>query len=408
VKAISKKAKGEQHDGGSAEACEWRDCHDLLASGICFGRRDYCYGIYGCPGVRFVIFAFFKRSEKSRFSKCEGSGMDASILISTRNRSQYLAQTLDSLSRIHTDRLEVELIVIDNGSNDETAAVVTKAARRFPSRVHLLSFSRGAKAAALNHALPTATGRHLVFTDDDLRFDALWLLNLLAPLRAGQAEAVVGEVRLAPHLTRSWMEPAHRAMLAEVRPHSKYIGLVGANMALSRECFDWVGGFDPALGPGALGLSEEVLLERQIRAKGGRIQFVEGAVVEHHFDPKRLERSAWIQHAKASGRSDAYIFHHWHRGSMQLLALRRAKKVIQLGLCTLSHWRRRQAGSPIDSREIGLINYLAFLKQVAIQRGTDRKYSERCAESASVVNIHSNLRKRKSYRNAKLGFTPGP
>jgi hypothetical protein len=149
-------------------------------------------------------------------------------------------------------------------------------------------------------------------------------------------------------------------------------------------------------------------LERQIRAKGGRIQFVEGAVVEHHFDPKRLERSAWIQHAKASGRSDAYIFHHWHRGSMQLLALRRAKKLIQFGLCTLSRWRRRQAGSPIDSREIGLINYLAFLKQVAIQRGTHPKYSERCAESASADNIHSNLRKRKSYRNAKLGFTPGP
>jgi hypothetical protein len=101
--------------------------------------------------------------------------------------------------------------------------------------------------------LPIATGRYLAFTDDDLCFDAFWLLKLLGPLRAGQAEAVVGEVRLAPHLLRRWMEPMHRAMLAEVRPNDERHGLVGANMAVSRECFDRVEGFDPALGPGALG-----------------------------------------------------------------------------------------------------------------------------------------------------------
>jgi len=300
--------------------------------------------------------------------------IDVSILISTKNRAQFLSQTLDSLSRVRRDSLEVELIVIDNGSSDETAAVVAEAARRFPFRVHLLSFARGAKAAALNYALPTATGGYLAFTDDDLRFDAFWLLKLLAPLRAGQADAVVGEVRLAPHLTRAWMEPIHRAMLAERRPNDERHPLVGANMAMSRECFDWVGGFDPALGPGALGLAEELLLECQIRARGGRIQFVEGAVVEHHLDPKRLERPAWIRRAKASGRSNAYISHHWHRGSKPLLALRRAKKTIQFGLCTLSGWLRRKGGAPIDCREMELIYHLAFLKQFGIERRTDPKY----------------------------------
>jgi glucosyl-dolichyl phosphate glucuronosyltransferase len=300
--------------------------------------------------------------------------MDASILISTKNRAQDLAQTLDSLSRIRRDGLEVELIVIDNGSSDETAAVVAEAARRFPFHVRPLSFPCGGQSAALNYALPTARGRYLVFTDDDLRFDALWLLKLLAPLCAGQADAVVGEVRLALHLTRWWMEPTHRAMLAEVLPNAERHHLVGANMALSRECLDWVRGFDPALGPGALGLSGDVLLELQIWARGGRIQFVEGAVTEHHFDPKRLERSAWIRHAKASGRSHAYIFHHWERGTVSLLTLRRIKKSIQLGFCTLSGLLRRKAGSPIDSREIALINYVAFLKQLGIQRRTDPKY----------------------------------
>jgi glucosyl-dolichyl phosphate glucuronosyltransferase len=322
-----------------------------------------------------VIFAFFKSREKSAFNSVIGQLMDASILISTRNRALYLVQTLESLSEIRRDGLEVELIVIDNGSDDDTMALATEAAGRFPFCFQLLSFSRGAKAAALNYALPAATGRYLVFTDDDLRFDELWLLKLLAPLRAAQAEAVVGEIRLPPHLTRDWMEPTHRAMLAEVRPNDERHQLVGANMAISRECFDSVGAFDPALGPGALGLSEEVLLDRQIRSKGGRVRFAAGAIVEHHFDPKRLERSAWIRHAKASGSSNAYIFHHWNRGSVRWLPLRRAKRAIQAGFCTFSGRARRETGSPIDALEIEQINYLAFLKQYGIQRRTVPKYS---------------------------------
>jgi glycosyltransferase involved in cell wall biosynthesis len=266
------------------------------------------------------------------------------------------------------------LILIDNGSSDHTGTVMAEAVQRFAFPVRLLSFSRGAKAAALNYALPKASGRYLVFTDDDLRFDTHWLLKLLAPLCAGQADAVVGEVRLAPDLTRSWMEPIHRAMLAEVRPNAERYELVGANMALRRECLYSVGGFDPALGPGALGLSEEVLLERQIRARGGRIKFAEGAVVEHHFDPNRLKHTAWIRQAKASGASNGYIFHHWYQGKVSLLALRRIKKTIKLGFYMLSRVLRREAGLPIDSRGIDLIYNVAFLKQFGIQRRTDPKY----------------------------------
>ena len=40
--------------------------------------------------------------------------MDVSILISTKDRAQFLSRTLDSLSRVRTDSFEVELIVIDN------------------------------------------------------------------------------------------------------------------------------------------------------------------------------------------------------------------------------------------------------------------------------------------------------
>jgi glycosyltransferase involved in cell wall biosynthesis len=54
--------------------------------------------------------------------------MDVSILISTKDRAQFLSRTLDSHSRVRTDSFEVELIVIDNGSYGRSA-------RRFPFRL---------------------------------------------------------------------------------------------------------------------------------------------------------------------------------------------------------------------------------------------------------------------------------
>jgi glycosyltransferase involved in cell wall biosynthesis len=101
--------------------------------------------------------------------------MDVSILISTKDRAQFLSRTLDSLSRVRTDSFEVELIVIDNAS-DETAAVTAPISFPRPSTQFC---ARGPRPAALNHALPIATGRYLAFTADDLRFDAFWKINLI-------------------------------------------------------------------------------------------------------------------------------------------------------------------------------------------------------------------------------------
>ena len=65
--------------------------------------------------------------------------------------------------------------------------------------------------------------------------------------------------------------------------------------------------------------------------------------------------------------------------------LRRAKRAIQVGLCTLSGRAQRETDSPIDAREIAQINYLAFLKQFGIQRRTVPKYSTTSHGSLDAV-----------------------
>ena len=55
--------------------------------------------------------------------------MDVSIIIVTRNRAEDLRQTLDAMRCLRVpDGCEAEMLVVDNGSSDDTAGVVRAAA----------------------------------------------------------------------------------------------------------------------------------------------------------------------------------------------------------------------------------------------------------------------------------------
>ena len=84
-----------------------------------------------------------------------------SVVIPTRDRCALLAGALASVERIANDRLEVEKIVVDDGSTDDTRLV----AGRFGVRL-LESEGRGASAAR-NQGMAAATGDFLLFLDDD-------------------------------------------------------------------------------------------------------------------------------------------------------------------------------------------------------------------------------------------------
>ncbi|GIU85310.1 MAG: hypothetical protein KatS3mg008_2085 [Acidimicrobiales bacterium] len=80
-----------------------------------------------------------------------------------------------------------EVIVVDDGSDDETAATATAAgADRVIRHVHNLG-----KGAAVRTGMLAASGEHVIFTDADLAYSADHLLEVLAELRRG-ADVVIG------------------------------------------------------------------------------------------------------------------------------------------------------------------------------------------------------------------------
>ena len=226
-----------------------------------------------------------------------------SIIVCTCDRAEGFTPTLAALGRLDVPAgTTCELIVVNNGPPlPATAAFGGERAANGIAVRWLREPVRG-KSRAVNRALADARGDILAFTDDDVIPPRDWLVKLCAPIRRGEADAVTGAVRLAPHLKRCWMTPDQRAWLAstEALDPARPGRMLGGNMAIARAVLAKVPAFDPHLGPGALGYG---------------VVGVFDALVEHHFQAARLERPGWLEAARKLGRTDAYLAHHWEHAS---------------------------------------------------------------------------------------------
>src|SRR5207244_1117167 len=99
----------------------------------------------------------------------------------------------ECLSHVAKQRFESgdEVIVVDNGSTDETPVVVARYANRLTVPLRHLAERRPGKTHALATAVAAATGDILAFTDDDVNVDDTWL-DALRTAMADAATALIG------------------------------------------------------------------------------------------------------------------------------------------------------------------------------------------------------------------------
>lgn len=188
--------------------------------------------------------------------------LDASIVVPTYNRAQSLKRLLESFRSLGCpDSVSVEVLIVDNGSTDETERLLTEErdrSKKFSLRI--LKEERKGKASALNRGLSSAQGEILFVIDDDVVVRPQWLVNHLECYRTTCFDAVQG--RVLPGVDPKG-RPADRDRLREYNvPIIDYgdemieiRGLTGSNMSFKREVFERVGFFDVRLGPGAAGLA---------------------------------------------------------------------------------------------------------------------------------------------------------
>ena len=166
----------------------------------------------------------------------EAAAPDVSVVVPVRNGARTLGRTLSRLAeQDFAGRWEV--VVVDDGSTDETARIATAAGARVVRHDRALG-----PGAARNSGAAAADAELLAFTDADCEPCRSWLTAGVGALRAG-ADLVQGAVAPPPH------EP--------VGPLDRTLWVTGesglfesANLFVRRRTFDRVGGF-PDFWPGA-------------------------------------------------------------------------------------------------------------------------------------------------------------
>jgi glycosyltransferase involved in cell wall biosynthesis len=163
-----------------------------------------------------------------------------SVVLVTHNRARWVGRAIASvLAQTHP---AVELLVVDDGSEDETAEVVS----RFGGRLRLLSQPRAGAYAARNLALRHATGELVAFIDSDDAWHPARLesqLPLMARPSVGLVfgDAVLAPTRRSPPRTCFEVTPPRRGRVLEHFAWGNFVPT--STVVVRRSCLEEVGGF---------------------------------------------------------------------------------------------------------------------------------------------------------------------
>ncbi|MEN6519548.1 MAG: glycosyltransferase family 2 protein [Armatimonadota bacterium] len=114
--------------------------------------------------------------------------MKLSVIIPCFNESEHISDVLDAVCEVDIPK---EIIVVDDGSTDQSAAIVDEYSKKHPVIIHrsIVNFGKG---AAIRIGLQYATGDYIIIQDADLEYDPKQYPQMLAPLIDGQASVVYG------------------------------------------------------------------------------------------------------------------------------------------------------------------------------------------------------------------------
>lgn len=111
-----------------------------------------------------------------------------SVVIPAYNEERSLSGVVERVRRADTAGLELEIVVVDDGSKDGTAAVL----RSIPGVTAVFRERNGGKGAALKSGFAAASGDVLLIQDADLEYDPGDYAVVLKPILEGRADAVLG------------------------------------------------------------------------------------------------------------------------------------------------------------------------------------------------------------------------
>ncbi|HKZ87370.1 MAG TPA: glycosyltransferase [Anaerolineae bacterium] len=221
-----------------------------------------------------------------------------SVVVCSYNGARTLRDCLEGLRKLEYPSFEV--IVVDDGSTDGTAAM----ANEYGFRV--ISTAQRGLSNARNTGMEAATGEIVAYIDDDARPDPHWLTYLAATF-LNTAHAGVGGPNLASLddglvaecIANVPGNPVHILLSDREAEH-----IPGCNMAVRKACLEAIGGFDPQYRVAG----DDVDVCWRLQQRGWTLGFSPAAVVWHH---RRNSARAYWKQQYGYGRAEALLEAKW-------------------------------------------------------------------------------------------------
>lgn len=217
-----------------------------------------------------------------------------SVVCCAYNAEATLAETLESLIALNYP--DYEVIVIDDGSRDRTAAI----AEQYPCR--LIRVENGGLSRARNLGIDAAAGEIVAFIDSDAAADPDWLYFLVTQIERVGAVGCGGpnlpppaDPEAAHQVARSPGNAVHVLLDDETAEH-----IPGCNMAFRKDVLLETGGFNPVYRVAG----DDVDVCWKVLERGHRIAFSPAALVWHH---RRSTHAAYLRQQRGYGIAEALL-----------------------------------------------------------------------------------------------------
>ena len=220
-----------------------------------------------------------------------------SVVVCSYNGARTIRETLEHLAKVEYPNFEV--IVVDDGSTDETPAIAVE------YDVRLIRTENGGLSRARNVGMMAATGEIISYLDDDAYPDPHHL-HYLAEAFRGDCAAVggpnlppPGDHGVAQAVAHAPGGPLHVLTSDTVAEH-----IPGCNFAVRRDWLLKIGGFDPSFRVAG----DDVDACWRLQEAGGVIGFHHAALVWHH---RRDSVTRYLKQQRGYGRAEALLERKW-------------------------------------------------------------------------------------------------
>jgi len=196
-----------------------------------------------------------------------------SVIIPLFNEEKWIGEVITKLLQIDYPKDKYEIIVVDNGSTDNSLEVVKK------FDVTIINDPSSKVGGVRNTGTEIAKGEIYAFLDSDCLVGDQWLSAAVKTFKDSNVGAVGGSLLLREN--PSWVEKAWA--INNVAKEGKTSSLMGGSFILKADLFNRVGKFDKLINAG-----EDTKLSNRITQKGKQLLFVRECAVVHLGYPSNI------------------------------------------------------------------------------------------------------------------------